>query len=554
MADLDELLDSPPPASAAVNAPPAQGGGDMDELDDLIGVESSPATSSKYKDPIALDDDFLGGAEPRRVTGSMMSFGSSGSGETGADTASTATAHHAAQAHAAGPLTKPKIAALSEAPSEKLKPFVVPGTSYFARFVALFDADLKRTRAVIHLTETQVQLIQPGSMQILRSIPIGRVTGVLKQTVLVSKTFSFAKEHELHMVLQVSHERDVYVSLSFDQENGGSASSLDIVKTLSSLVMSHGIALSVSELNQDESIEGMVKWSDGEDKIRRQLSETLAFRTELQSELQSIARMEGQLSTSTEALKGSSAAQAADDLLKDMDSIRKVLSDFSAKLASIERSRTETQKLVKSLQGDLEREEHRRAAKVRETMEKSAQSLLMRQVAEYEIMKLAHKRDIDKIAAVTSFDERRVGSRQGKATFAGNQLGLRIDDLEDEEAQLLELRSAAAQRHTDATLALTEAKKRLAQAKSALAGLQGDIQVLSEMPASEPLPTTFKPESAPMFATVSISSASRPQVPSTPPPTTPVVAAAAPPPPVAPAAATAAARAPIILDDDDDDI
>ncbi|CUG87739.1 Hypothetical protein, putative [Bodo saltans] len=592
MADLDDLLDGPPPTSTAKAAPPPPPvqGGDIDELDDLIGGDASPSTANKYKDPIALDDDFLGGGgnAPRRVTGSMMSFGSSGSGETGADTASTATAHHAvASTGGAGhhaPISKPKIAALSEAPSEKLKPFVIPGTSYFARFVSLFDADLKKTRAVLHLTESHVQLIQPGSMQILRSIPIGRVVGVLKQAVLVSKTFSFAKEQELHMVLQISHERDVYVSLTFDQENGGSASSLDIVKTLSSLTMAYGVALSVSELHQDENIEGMVKWSDGEDKIRRQLSETLAFRTELQSELQSIARMDGQLTTSIETLKSSSATQAADDLLKDMDSVRKILSDFSAKLASIERSRTETQKLVKSLQGDLEREEHRRAANVRETMEKSAQSQLMRQVAEYEIMKLAHKRDIDKIAAVTSFNERRVSSRQmeyeimklahkrdidkiaavtsfnerrvssrqNKVAFAGNQLGLRIDDLEDEEAQLLEMRAAAAQKHADANLALTEAKKRLAQAKGALAGLQEDIQVLSDVPASEPLPSTFKAESAPMFATVSIASA-RPQmstIPSTPPPSTPLSS-----PPTIPAAApvaAAAARAPIILDDDDD--
>lgn len=552
MADLDDLLDGPPATSTTAKAPPTAA--DVDDLEDLIGGGDAPSqpTGNAYKDPIALDDDFLGGAEPRRVTGSMMSFGSAGSGETGEDSVPSTVNQRIAPA---APMAKPKISALTEAPSEKLKPFMTPSNTYFVRFVAVFDADLKRTRAVLHLTDTHVQLIQPGSMQLLRSVLVGRVIGVLRQAVLVSKTFSFSKEHELHMVLQISNERDMYLSLSFDQDNGASASSLDIVKTLSSLAMAYGVALSVSELNQDEAIDGMVKWSDGEDKIRRQLSETLAFRTELQNELAAISRMDGQLSTSIESLKGSSASQAADDLLKDMDAVRKVLGDFSGKLASIERSRTETQKLLKSLQGDLEKEEHRRAADVRGTMERSAQSQLMRQVSEYEIMKSAHKRDIDKIAAVASFDERRVTTRQGKAVFAGNQLGLRIDDLEDEDAQLLEMRASAAQRHSTATMALTEAKKRLAQAKGALAGLTDDIATLSSVPCSEALPASFRAEAAPLFATVSIAKqqppTAAPATPSTPPaPVTPVSAPTTSPPlPAAPPA-----RAPIILDDDDDDI
>lgn len=523
--DLDELLDAPPKVAAG---PPRD---DLNDLDDLIS--GGPA---RHKDPVTLDDDFLG--EPRRVTGSMVSFDSSTSAEIGADVAPSRPPPVA---------PKPKIAPLAEAPADKLKPFMTPNT-YFVRFVALYDAELKKTRAVLHLTDTHVQLIQPSTMQLTRSVPIQRVIGILRQAVEVSKAFSFTKGHELHMVLQVDNERDVYLSLSFDQENGGSASSLDIVKTLSSLSMAHGVALSVSELTQDESIEALVKWSDGEDKIRRQLSETLAYRTELQVELQSISRMGGQMATSIETLKGSSAAQAADDLMKDMESIRKTMSEFASKLGAIERSKTETQKLLKNLQEDLEREENRRATHVRETMERSAQSSLMRQVAEYEIMKAAHKREIDKIGAVAAFDERRLATRQKQAVFSGSQLGLRIDELEEEEAQLLDMRSSAAQHNSNATLALTEAKKRLALAKGALADLNEDIQILSERPCSEPLPANFRFEAAPTFSSIQITkpSSAKSKAP-TAAPSLPSAAPATQP----PAAAPAAARAPIDLDDDD---
>jgi hypothetical protein len=517
MSELDDLLG---------------GGPAIDEMDDLLG---GSATAPVASSTTAFDDDLLFGASSSPATAAVPS---------------SAPAEKPKEKEAAPPrkkVSEPKIPPITET-TPALQPFLAGNVTYFARFVVQIDREQKRLRRVLTVTDTHLRLLQEDC-SIDRVIPLTSLIGIVCQNILVSRRLGMNKDWETHVLVQVSSERDVFFSLCRDDQNP-TTQSVDVVNALCAMCMTYNFALPVSHLREDESIESMVKWMNTEDKLRKQYSEVLAYRTELTHELNMQKKLLANLELNITGLKNSTAGQAVRDIKEEIHQVEEAIEDFKQKQATLEASKLETAKLHAQLVAELAREDGKRAAAVRETLESSSQEELMRQVAEYELMKNAHKREVDKISAITSVCDRRLASRSSQAYNGVSQLTTRISVLEEEEEFLLEKVAQRSEAHVMKVRAVAEAKRRLEEAKRSLTLVVEEINIIKVTSASDELPSTVTRESAPVFEPVvaeavtitmappqpsvgALSNAPTTHQPPSPPP-------------------SAAAKAPINLDDDDD--
>lgn len=543
MSELDDLLGDGPTVAAPTTAPtaaPATGG---DLLDDLLGEalqdagSNTAAPSLSSGDPFQIDQASTAptAADAPKATAAASAKGGS----------STGGGPSGRQKKLLAEITLPVVTDVSAS----LASFKTPKT-YFVRFVNVYEAESDRKRRVVTIDD-QALKVHSKEGELLREIPIGSVTALVRQSVFTSKTFGFGKDYELHVLLQLEDDKDLYMALGADSENGLS-SSADVEKVLTAVTNAYGTVLTISDLREQESIAQLVKWVKSEDPIRRQYIDALAFRTEVMSELQQLTKMDNQLSHSIEALKASSAAQASKHIVDEMARLEKALSDMQVKGQSIERSKVETEKILKALQLDIEKEEARRAATVRETMALEAQQALHRQVAEFEIMRAAHKRDMDTIAAVTNIQQSRLESRRSAKYDSTSGLTKRMMDLDDEEGIINEKRFAKAQHRIAINAALVEAKRRLVLAKTFLSTLSDEIEQIGNLPSNAPLPHHISLDPAPVYQAVEVppySDVVKQQEPTTSVSSPPPSSAAA-----QGALATSAKPKPVIdLDDDDDD-
>jgi hypothetical protein len=457
---------------------------------------------------------------------------------------------------------KPSIEPLTEA-TPALQPFLAGNVTYFARFIAVVDREQKRLRRAVTVTDTQLRLMQEDCTQD-RVIPITSLVGVVCQNVLISRRLGMSKEWETHILVQVSNERDLFFSLVKDDQNM-TVEKTDIVNALSAMCATYGMALPVSHLREDENIESMVKWHNVEDKMRKQYGEILAYRTELSLELSQRKKLLASLELNITGLKNSTAGQAVRDIHDEITQVQEGLEEFKRKEAAIIETKHEVAKQRSELLAEIAREDAKRAAAVRETLESSAQEELMRQVAEYELMKNSHKREVDKIAAVTAVCDRCLSSRGGlrgpddgaaagaAVTFNGvSQISTRISVLEDEESFLLEKIAQRSEAHVLKVRAVAEAKRRLDEAKRSLTVIVEEINLIKATGPGEELPSTVTRESAPVFEPVVVEAPSitmAPPQPSVAALTTNSAATRSTPPPPPSAVAQ---KPPIILDDDDD--
>ena len=520
MSELDDLLG---------------GGPSTDGMDDLLGGAPAPPPTAGA----AFDDDLLFGG-PTAAAQPSAPVGTAPSARTNEQ-----PAKEAPQRTKVAPVSIPALTETCAA----LQPFLAGHVTYYARFVSLVDKDQKRLRRVVAVTDTHLRVVQEDCT-CDRSIPLTSVIGITCQNVLVSRRLGMNKDWETHILVQIGPERDVFFSLCKDEQNPA-AQQVDVVNALCALCLTYGMALPVSHLREDESIDSMVKWTNTEDKLRKQYSEVLAFRTELTQELNTYKKQLASLELSVTGLKNSTAGQAVKDINEEIHQVELAIEDFTQKQESLDASKQETSKLHSQLVAELAREDSKRAAAVKETLEASSQEELMRQVAEYELMKHAHKREVDKISAVTSVCERRVASRSAQTYSGVSQLTTRIAQLEDEESFVLEKMTQRSEAHVMKVRAVGEAKRRLEEAKRSLTLIVEEINIIKTTPAQEELPSTVTNESAPTFEPVVVEAPTfsmAPAQPSVASLTTASSSNAAPTPTTAPAQS----KPPINLDDDDD--
>lgn len=383
-----------------------------------------------------------------------------------------------------------------------------------------------------------------------RSAAVGSVIGVMMQNKQVARKLGLQKVVERHVIIQFEAEKDLYVSFNQDDANGNVAAMMDIVPVLGALCAAYGTNLPVSVLKDDENIDDMVRWIVVDARLRKQLGEVLAFRTELLRELQTLSKESSQLDLNTFTLKNSAAGQAASDLSHDIEQMRQTLQTFDQKIDSLELLKGKLRAELQSLQREIAAEDEKRAEAVKATLEDAAKEQLMRQVTEYELMKAAHKREMDKIAVVTQLFEQRAQARKADR-YEGAALALRIEDLEDIHQLITSRLAERGDQHTRRIRALAESKKRVGLAKAFIETLKGDVDVIKHARPGHEIPEDIRIREVPTFAPVlsaegaAAAAAAKEEA----------AGGAAVPDAVsaAPAPAVAAAAAPIVLDDDDDD-
>lgn len=544
MADLDDLLGDGGIGAAADSL--------IDAADDLLGGGGAGASTANFS-TAAFDDDLLFGGGSSTGGGGAGIAGLDDDADFGGGKASKA-ATGAAAADMPPVTTRKRSKPISIPVLENVSPALnsfVSSATFFARFVSIIDRDDKRTRRVLTVTDSTIYVMTP-EVTVERSVSVSSVIGLITRNVEVSKFFG--KETETIVLIQIEGEKDIYFALTKDDHNGNTSSMLDIIQVLTSICMAHGHALPVSVLKDGESITEMVKFSVGDDAIRRQLTEALAFRTELINEITRLTKHDGQLEVAITSIKNSSAGQAAADLTSDMNKISATIAHFREKNAQLEVAKTAAQQRLAELNKALAEEEDARAREVQSTVEAAAQEQLMRQLAEYEIMKAAHKREMDKIGALTSFLEGRVNNRGAGIFTTTGALSQRIDSLEDDYAWLTERLAERSDEHAARIKALAEGKKRVAQGKELLETLRGELEIIKATPLTAALPSHIVmselPPIAPVkpVATVAAKEATSPAMAAK---HADPVAASQPQPQPQPAA-VAAARPPINLDDDED--
>lgn len=510
----------------------------MADLDDLLG-------DSAKKQTVDIDD-LLGGPSPQPTAAAFVDddllFGPAKPSTTSAPSAPSpappANQTKGQPKKQQGTIGIPIVANLPAG----LHPFQSDVT-YFVRFVSLLDQEGRRTRRVIAVTNSQIYVLTPD-VHSERTIPITSVIGVVMQNLCVSRRMGTAKDWEQHVLIQVEGDGDIFFALTRDEANGNTAQTLDIVQVLSALCMSFGEALPVSTLREDESIQEMVKWKQGDDRTRKQLAEVLAFRTELSNELGRLSKSSAQLEYTISALKSSSAGQAVTDIARDIAELEKAVAHFTAENEAATKNKAAEEELHAQLENELGQEQRKREAAVKDTMEAAAQEHLMRQVVEYELMKAAHRRDMDKIAALTSFNDRRLQGRR-QQTYTAGQIPLRIDDLEEELEFLREKLIERGEVHSLTVKALAEAKRRVQLGRDIVKQLEDEIAAIKTFKIEDELPAQLTGDSHPH--TSELVRVEVQKVSDKPPTVQPPVSQ-----PPKPVAAPPQAKAPITLDSDDD--
>ena len=486
--DLDDLLGGggkPPPPAQQKAAPPADddllggggGGGSgaakSNEIDDLLG------DSTNNNNP-SLDDDLLFGDVPQTTPAASPPATSK---QTSASVpASTAPLEE--QPKPRNRTSAINIPLLTDVPPS-LVAFVPSSGCFFIRFVSSIARNNQRERNVIILTDSQLYVMNEEQRP-LRSIPINMVLGIITQSIHVQRRFGQSKETELHVIVQVEGDKDYFFSFAKDDANGNTTEMLDFLNVVSALSMAYGISLPISKLTENERIQDMVKWNAADDRLRKQLTEALAFRTEVMAELSAARQQESQLDVSIAQIRNSSSGQAAMDIKTEIEQLEKAITTLQERNSQLLQEKALKKLELQNIQTEMHAEEHKRAEAVKNTMEKAVSEQLQQQAVEFELMKAAHKREMDKIAMLTSVYERRA-KRQDK--YAGaSQLSLRIDELEDDLAFVTERLAERQEQHNKRVKAMSEAKKRSIQGKDWSKKLDAEIEVIKITPQDKDLP------------------------------------------------------------------
>ena len=473
----------------------------MDDIDDLLGGPATTAVVAGNNADANLMDDLLGGPEPSTQLAAfdddLLGPGISATSPE-AITPSATMAPPPEAAVASKKMPKPvklELQPLTDVPVG-LRQFCSSAT-YHVQHITLIDKSRSALRKILTCTDSHV-LVYNDDLSVDRSVEITDVAGMISQKLRVKNRFGFGGDEELHVCIQVINQRDIFFSMS----EADATESPRNLAVLSSLCLSHGIAIPVvRDLRNGEDIFAMVKWGNEEDRLRLQLCEALAFRNALSVELKALSQEEMKCDSSIESLRHASGNQAVIDIRNEISTIEASIFELSDRMQALEEKMVSAQNFRAELQRQLDAEEAKRAEKAKETIQLQSKVSFMRQVAEFEIAKRAHKRDMDRINCITSINERRLTNRK-LDTYGPAEIALRIDGLEDESLFITEKLIEVAELYSAKQKVLSEAKKRLAEAKLALARLDEEISIVSTTPHDAELPDKVSLDLAPIFEAV----------------------------------------------------
>ena len=524
------------------------------DLDDLLGDDTG---SSTKKPDLGFDDmdDLLGGpSADTNILDDDLLFGDGPS--TNAPAAQpAASAPPPGQAPAR--MEAPKVTSSLNIPQLEappgLKPFVAanePRPTYYARFVLQVFGDMSRDRRVVTITDQDIVIYDENCKKI-RVIEIQRLFGIIMQPRPMPKRFGASKDLESHVLLQIDGDADLWFVGTTDSNNGNIRSMLSVDNVLSAIIGSWGLNLPVAILRPvgsavgGEDLSTLVRWQATPDvKVRHQLTETLAFRSELMNEIDAAKKRSNHMDIQIMQLRSSAEGQQASTLTQDIASLEETVSTFQSKMGALQARKASVQEELKKATAAIAEEEKKRDQTIKDKVRGDEQEALMRRAKEFELMKAAHKRDLEKVTFLTGLYEQRVRNR-GQDVYSGVHIGIRIEELEEELETITGHISNQQASYQNVVKALGEVRKRIATARELQERLEADIAVLKEKGLDGELPEGLVRTELPDIGPVEIDSGSAKPV--TPPPQAQPAQQSPP-----PAAAPAAAKAPITLDSDDD--
>jgi len=512
----------------------------MDD-DDLLG---GPAIGGGGDDLLGGDDDFLGGPA---VNPDAMAFDDDLLGGGGSAGANAAAAPAAASA-AISMKRALKLSPVSEAATQLL-PFLNKDT-YFARFVQVVDADGNRARRVLLATSDRI-LVKREDDTLEREFPVWAVIGILEQAMIVSKFMS--KEEELHVLLMVDEVPDLLFALSKDPGNGENVPMRALPDALTAICAAYDIDLAVATLKPSENINDFVKKVNIDFRVRQQMTEILADRTELYKEVHTLSKKESSLEVEVAQIKASKEGQAVADIVKETTQFDMLIESYKKKNEEVDGLRRKAEAMRQQLIEELAAEKARRDEHVANNVSEANKQRMMQQVAEYEVKKGNHKRQMDRTQKITSVYERRVRDRK-EESYGVSLIGMRIDDLEKQLRDIQQLAVKPGEDHAKRIAALAENRRRFATCEDLLKSLPEEIKLLELTPFDQPLPAVVESIDLPPI---------KPEVPhvdGAAPEEKPTEKHADPAPAAAPAPATAsitpppaaAEKKPVVISDDDD--
>lgn len=457
--DDDDLLGGPP-----------AGGGGFD--DDLLGGGSPTGGNDLLGGGGGgFDDDLLGGGGGIALDDDLL-FG----GPSNADgSQASGQVMNQQQAGGGGSITKRhkiKISPMSEAP-QALHPFLTP-TTYFARFMQMLDREGNRVRRVFAVTDEKV-VIYTEYVKIEWQFPVYGVLGVLEQEVTVSKFMG--KDQENLILLVVDEDPDLLMAQAKDPGNGENTAFRDLATVLVNVCAAYEVDVSCCTLKPTENIKDYMKKCPIDFRVRQALCETLADRSELLKELEALQKQERQLEMAVQSIKGSKDGQVVADIVRENQQFDMLVTSIEAKTAEVNHLREAAEARRAKLIDQLAEEKDKRDNAVKDNVEEATKNRLLKQVADYEVRKASHKRDMDRIQKVAEVLERRVKDRE-RETYNNQMIGIRIELLEKQLSDIQQLAVTAKEDHGKRLSALSANRERMEICNDLLKVLPDDIKLL----------------------------------------------------------------------------
>eukprot|EP00758_Cryptobia_borreli_P011798 Tbor_TRINITY_DN5692_c2_g4::TRINITY_DN5692_c2_g4_i1::g.8195::m.8195 len=373
----------------------------------------------------------------------------------------------------------------------RLLPFVKDPEIYFIRFAQYMTASRERFRCVVSIGKDYVRLFEPSNPESpIQVITVGKIFGVISETVVARKLVGL-KYTEYHTLIQVDEGKDLLMITGNDPSNGEYNTppyENDIISVLKAVCVASGtVNLPVSIVTGDDLYEycNFIDYVRGDENMRKHHTHLLSTRTKLKIELAEYTKERESNIRQLQVIRASSACQV---LLELKNSIKNLEEEITAVKKEISEKNSQLNKAsveFKTVKIRLAAEEARRTKAANATMKSSEKEKLLMQLAEYEVKKNAHTRDMNKYSALQSVHERRLQLRGNKTAFKGMlDLEERVETLEDENRFILARIQQGKDHHNRQITSLGKAKKIIAEGKSAQEKLEADIELLQQMKAN----------------------------------------------------------------------
>lgn len=380
--------------------------------------------------------------------------------------------------------------------SEKLNPHLQPNT-YYIRYVQHVLGDSSRVKRILIVTDKMISLIEERG-QGVRDIDIRRLFGVILQNKGRGKT-------ELHILLEVDGDADLMFVQHVDPNNGNWKQALCLENALTAIIAGWGLNLPVATLREgQDDMTALVRWHASPDvRLRHQLTESLAYRSELQSELDTLRKRGQMQEISIMQMKGSAEGQQVSNFHDDIKVLEGNVEKFHSKIAALNERKAHFQTEKNHLNDELQEEEKRRNEAIRDKSGNEQHEMLMRRTKENELLKAAHKREVDKVNFLTDLYEQHAQSRN-KDTYSGVDVTMRLEELEEELDILKTHKQRQEGNHKHLMTMLGEVKKRMASAKALNERISEELKILEETSVEKSIPDSITRAELPQLAPVQL--------------------------------------------------